>query len=95
MKIVKCDLKEYLERFTSLSDEEIEVCCKTIKNEEDLSNYLENGYWNALWSYPIEELDYLLDKEQDNKQEWKEETGNDDYEDTYVLLFGRLWEVEQ
>lgn len=91
MRIVKCDLKEYLERFTSLLDEEIEECCKTIKNEDDLSNYMENGYWNTLWSYPIEELDYLLDKEQD----WKNETNDNDFEDTYVLLFNRLWEVEQ
>ena len=91
MKIIKCTLREYLEKYLDLEQDLVDIGCNEIKNEDDLYDFINTDNWNTIWSYPIEELDYLLDKEQDNKKDWDDE----DYEDTYVLLFGRLWEVEQ
>ena len=91
MKIVKCTLREYLERYTNLLDEEIDEWCESIKDDFDLDYHINNCYHHSLWNYHPYDLEELIKKEED----WKEESQCETFEDTYVYLFGRLWEVEQ
>lgn len=83
MKIIKTDVKTYLREHLKLRED---VDIPTIENDYQLDRFI-NTFVNTedsspVWSYSIEELDYLLDREKDNQ-----------VEETFVLMFEELWEV--
>ena len=79
MKIIKTDVRTYLREHLKLRED---VDIPTIENDYQLDKFINADDSNAIWSYSIEELDYLLDREKDNQ-----------VEETFVLMFEELWEV--
>ncbi len=79
MKIIKTDVKTYLREYLKIRED---VDIPTIENDYQLDEFVNTDNFNPIWSYSIEELDYLLDREKDNQ-----------VEETFVLVFGELWEV--
>ena len=79
MKIIKTDVKTYLREYLKIRED---VDIPTIENDFQLDSFINTDDSNAIWSYSIEELDYLLDRENENQ-----------VEETFVLIFEELWEV--
>lgn len=79
MRIVKTDVKTYLREYLKIRED---VDIPTIENDFQLDAFVNTDNFNPIWSYSIEELDYLLDREKDNQ-----------VEETFVLIFEELWEV--
>ena len=90
MKIIKCNLITYLKKYTPLTAEDIEEAKENCFNEPTLYNFIESCLGYPIWNYPIEEIDYLLEKEADFKKEYN----LSNYDEVYILLYGRLWETD-
>lgn len=81
MTIIKTNVETYLTQYLGFDKEDVKTL--NIRGCKQLMDFVSDNDLGCLWSYPICELDYLLEKELEEANE-----------QTYIYLFGRLWEVE-
>lgn len=89
MKIINMSVEDYLRKLGCIEDE-IKVSKKQVYDSETLREYLNVLSRQYLWDYPECEILYLLKcEEDDNKYRecYKE--------NTFAVIFNRLWEVEE
>lgn len=89
MKIIKMSVEDYLREIGCL-EEEIDRFAPRCVNEDVLRDVLDTMGLNYLYDYSFIDLDELIDREEEMQSidDWKGK------EDTYVVIFNRLWEVE-
>lgn len=90
MRIIKTNVETYL-KMLRCTEQEIERFAPTITDEYELRDTLNFINLEYLWDYHPYDLEELIEKE----EQWRKESQCETFEDTYVYLFGRLWEVEQ
>lgn len=87
MKIVKCSVEEYLVKWCGFSKSDLVGV--DLQDEDEVYELVNDDEGDCFWDYPLEEIGDLLEKE----NEFRKESGNELWEDVYVYLFDRLWEV--
>ena len=90
MKIIKMSVEDYLRKL-GCNEEEIDRFAPRCVTKEVLRDVLDTIDCSHLWDYDFMDLDELIDREEQMQSidDWK------DKEDTYAVIFDRLWEVEE
>ena len=90
MRIIRMSVEDYL-KASGFTEAGIELFAPRCVTKEVLRDVLDTIGCSHLWDYDFMDLDELIDREEEMQSidDWKNN------EDTYAVLFDRLWEVEQ
>ena len=90
MRIIRISVENYLKAL-GFTEAGIERFAPKCVNKDVLRDVLDTFDCSHLWDYDFMDLDELIDREEEMQSidDWK------DKEDTYAVIFNRLWEVEE
>ena len=87
MRIIKMSVESYLRKL-GCTESDIKASTNLAYDSETLREYLNELGKEDLWDYSMCEIFYLLKFEENNEYRECQK------EDTYAVIFDRLWEVE-